>query len=449
MLKYFAAMVISATALTAGAAGNMENQLGKDDPIVLTGLLDVQPAKDSSDLVELPQPDTTLIVDDILFPRYFFGRPVYSGFNIRQPEKAAVVESKSQNSPLYWIQREKIRTGNMGRISQNMMFSHPEVIIYNEELLPEPPKVYIATADPSSAHIDVKEKPISISEVKDAPKKTELKYKDWLSSFNGNVQFSQAYISPNWYQGGNNNLNALISAVYNIKLNQAFHPNLLFDNTVQYKLGLASAPDDEMRNYSISEDLFQVNTQFGVKAWKRWFYSMNAQFKTQMFNNYKKNTNDMIASFLSPGELNLGVGMTYDYTNPKKTLTFKASISPFSYNLKMCTSNRVDPTAFGIEEGRHYASEYGSNLEAKLSWKVCHNITYSSRLFAFTDYDYLQGDWENTVQFDINRFLSTQLYVHVRYDSQTASIPDSQWHRWQVKEILSFGFSYRFATPGM
>ena len=69
-----------------------------------------------------------------------------------------------------------------------------------------------------------------------------------------------------------------------------------------------------------------------------------------------------------------------------------------------------------------------------------------SRLFVFTDYTYLQSDWENTISFDINRFLSTQLYVHVRYDSSTPRLEDSKWHTWQIKEILSLGFSYKFAT---
>lgn len=447
MLKIFVPLLIAVLAASNISASENAQSPGKSTPYIFSGLLDASDEKPAR--IELPEPDSTIFVDDILFPRRFFGRPVYSGFNIFQPDSAKFTGTVSPSSPFYWIEREKIRNSNIGRLSQNMIFAHPEAIIYNEELLPEPPKAYIATVDPSTARIDIKEKPISIKDVKDTPKAVELKRKNWLSSFNGNVQFSQAFISPNWYQGGNNNLNVLASAIYNIKLNQAFHPNLLFDNTIQYKLGLASAPEDSLRNYSISEDLFQVNTQFGVKAWKRWFYSVTGQFKTQLLNNYKSNTNDLTAAFLSPGELNLGVGMTYDYTNPKKTFTFKASIAPFSYNLKMCTSNRVDQTAFGIEEGRHYASEYGSNLEAKLAWKLAHNISYTSRLFAFTDYDYLQGDWENTFQFDINRFLSTQLYVHVRYDSKTADSPDSSWHKWQIKEILSFGFSYRFATPGL
>ena len=51
-----------------------------------------------------------------------------------------------------------------------------------------------------------------------------------------------------------------------------------------------------------------------------------------------------------------------------------------------------------------------------------------------------------TLSFDINKYLSTQIYAHLRYDTSTGRIANTDWHRWQLKEILSFGFSYKFST---
>ena len=79
-----------------------------------------------------------------------------------------------------------------------------------------------------------------------------------------------------------------------------------------------------------------------------------------------------------------------------------------------------------------------------MTWKLAYNITYTSRLFAFTDYSYFQGDWEHTVNFSINRYLSTQIYAHMRYDTSAKRLDDSKWHKFQFKEILSFGLSYSF-----
>jgi hypothetical protein len=90
-------------------------------------------------------------------------------------------------------------------------------------------------------------------------------------------------------------------------------------------------------------------------------------------------------------------------------------------------------------------SQYGSSAELTFKAKIAWNIEYSTRMFIFTNYEYLQSDWENTLTFNINRFLSTKLFAHVRYQSDTPHIENSKWQKWQVKEILSIGFSYKFS----
>ena len=62
----------------------------------------------------------------------------------------------------------------------------------------------------------------------------------------------------------------------------------------------------------------------------------------------------------------------------------------------------------------------------------------------FTDYKYYLGDWQNTFNFEINKFLSTQLFVHLRYDGSVES--EGKWKKFMMREILSFGLSYTFST---
>ena len=344
-----------------------------------------------------------------------------------------------------WLTRSVAQADLMRHVRQRYIVDYPYLIRYDERHLPEPPKQYTATVDPATARILIRE----IVPVKEMPK-TELEAKfgkkHWLKSFIADLQFSQSFISPNWYQGGKDNLNALINLYYNVKLNPAFHQSILFENTFQYKLGMNNAPDDDLRDYSISQDLLQWNMTFGIKSVNRWYYSVNSQLKTQLLNNYKSNTTTLQAAFMSPGELNVGVGMTYNYANPKRTFTFDASISPLSYNMKTCFRKRMNEQSFGIKEGRKTVSEYGSSAEGKLFWQLCANISLRSRMFVFTDYDYIQGDLENTFQFTINRFLTTQVFIHMRYDSTAKQREDTEWHKFQLKEILSFGFSYKFNT---
>lgn len=345
-----------------------------------------------------------------------------------------------------WLDDLDFSSRLLANAKREFELSNPQYVKYNLATLPEPPKNYRAFVDPVTTLIVLTEEPLKVTAGNASDIELDFNRVNWLHTFNSSVQFSQAYVSPNWYQGGNNNLNMLVNLLWNVKLNEAFHKNIMFETTVQYKLGLNSAPDDTLRNYSISEDLLQINSKFGYKAVKHWYYSIAVAFKTQMLNSYTSNTRTLRSAFLSPGDLNVGAGMTYDYSNPKKTFTFNASISPISWNMKTCINSRMDETAFGIRQGRNIVNQYGSSTECTMLWKMAWNITYRSRLFAFTDYDNFQSDWEHTLSFDINKFLSTQVYAHLRYDTQTKPVDDPHWHKFQIKEILSFGISYKFAT---
>ncbi len=409
---------------------------------------DLAPAEKSEELLPLIEEEVFEPVMVTTMPTYNFRPTVFDHLHIQNPltiETIPVVDFIPGNPEASaWINEDAFRQEMMNRVRQNHILHTPYLILYNEAHLPEPPKHFMAQVDPETARIVISE---VLPEFDAKPDLTvTFGKKHWLKEFNANVQFSQAYVSPNWYQGGNNSLNALASVYYSVKLNPAFHEKLLFDNTFQYKLGMMNAPDDELRSYAISEDLFQWNMTAGYRSTRRWYYSLNAQFKTQFLNNFKKGTNDLKAALFSPGELNVGLGMTYNYVNPKKTVTFDASISPFSWNMKMCTNHKMDVTAFGIALGHKTVNEIGSSAEGKLSWQIAENIALRSRLFVFTDYDYLQSDFENTLMFTINKFLTTQIYVHMRYDTSAATVADTDWRKLMMKEILSFGFTYKFTT---
>ena len=323
------------------------------------------------------------------------------------------------------------------------LMAHPEKAKYLAWKLPDPPRL-LPAEDYTDEYliedipVDVMEQPVP--GIIDAVKRT-----DWLHKTDASLQFSQAYISPNWYQGGNNALSLLVNLLWDVRLNEVYHPSLLFESTLSYKLGLNSTPQDSLHRYSVSEDLLQYNFKFGIRARQKWFYSFTAMFKTQMLNTYGENSRVRKASFMSPGELNLGIGMTYATTGLKKRLKFNASIAPVSYNLKTCLDHLVDPTQFSIKAGRKTQSQIGSNAEAVLEWNIVSNISWRSRMFLFTNYDEFQGDWENTLNFAVNRFLSTQIYVHLRYDTASHQY-DGHWRHWMLKEILSFGFRYAFST---
>jgi hypothetical protein len=269
---------------------------------------------------------------------------------------------------------------------------------------------------------------------------------NWLHTFNTGLQLSQAYVSDNWYQGGNSYLAFLFNFLWDVQLNQVYHPNTMFQSTLSYKFSINSSPEDQYHKYSISQDLFQYNLKAGIKAAHHWYYSITTQFKTQFFKSYPSNSMSRSASLLSPGELNVGLGMTYNKETDNKKFKISASIAPLSYNLKTCIDKEIDHSQFGIKDDRNFVNEIGSNAEVNINWTIWNNITYTSRLFLFSDYTSFQGDWENTFDFKFNKYFSTQLYFHLRYDSEADSSIAPNWKKWMLKEILSVGFSYAFST---
>lgn len=455
-LAFVSCFAVSASAQVAGTNDGQQPTVSvyieddddsDDEPIVLLDLLTDSVSEKN------PQPDVPVYkplcflpvgqLPDIAFmPVVFDGLVDIDTIRIDNPQPFL----HNDISELDWLTATGRQMRQYRRIKQEYMLRNMDYVKLNVNTLPKPPAKYRPEVDPSKVQLANTEVVVDKSAATTNAGPLDVKLRNWLHTFNSSLQFSQAFISPNWYQGGNNTVNFLGNVVWNVKLNQKLHPGYLVESNVAYKVGITSAPQDTEHDYLISEDLFQFNGTLGMQAFKHWYYSMNGMFKTQFFNNYPANSTTKKAAFMSPGELNLGLGMTYNYVDNDKKFRLDASISPLSYNLKICTNSGVDETAFGIKKGHHTVSEIGSNAEVKVNWSIMWNISYVSRFFVFTDYDYIMGDWENSINLSINKYLSTQLYLHLRYDSSKPSPTNSNWGKWQLKEILSFGLQYQFKT---
>ena len=341
-----------------------------------------------------------------------------------------------------WLQQAMAGSERTRQLRHRAMIDNPQLVAYNAGRLPQAPPEGVIPADPRQGMLTIA--PQAVVDEVTPPEAPVLPVHNWLHVFNASLQFTQAYISGNWYQGGENNLALLGSINWNCNLNSDVHPNWLFNNALSYKLGISTTHGDSIRKYMINEDNFLFTSQLGYKAVKHWYYSAMLQFTTQFLNNYKVNTRTMTAAFLSPAELNIGLGMTYNYKKADDRM-FTLAIAPISYNLKYCRNiTDIDPTRFGIDAGKHCKSNVGSNFEAKWLWRFTPNVMLTSRLYMFTNYEYVQGDWENTLDLSIGKYLTTQFYTHLRFDRSRPY--DDDWNYWQFKEILSLGIIYRFAT---
>ena len=265
-----------------------------------------------------------------------------------------------------------------------------------------------------------------------------LKPNFWKYTAAASMQFSQHGISDNWYQGGEST-NALNSE-FRMTANYNDKQKVQFENSLEIKLGFITAPSDTVHNYKTNADLFRINSKLGIRAIKNLYYTLSGEFQTQFFSNYKTNTNDLISTFFSPANLKLSLGLDYKQNKNKYTLSVLGN--PFSWRYVYLANDKiVNPSQFNVEAGKRRASLFGSEITANVTWKIRNNLTYRTKFDYFTTYEKVIMNWENTFEFQFNRYLSTKVFLHGRFDDGVTLTDDNRTY-FQFKEMLTFGLSY-------
>ena len=329
----------------------------------------------------------------------------------------------------------------VNKVLLNYYLEHPDKVMGNE--------IYFADAilldDVQTINVPRQEKMKNYMQVANPVEKanaenafTVLKPNFWKKSAAASVQFSQHGISDNWYQGGEST-NALLAEL-KLVANYDDRQKVQFDNSLEMKLGFITAPSDTVHTWKTNADLFRLNSKLGVRAIKNLYYTVASELSTQFFPNYTTNTNNLISSFLSPLQFKLSVGM--DYKVNKNKINISLMGAPFSYNFVYIKNDEiVNPSAFNVEPGHSSANLFGSEITANVDWKIKGNISYVAKFNYFTTYDKVIANWENTFNFQLNRHLSTKLFIHARFDDGVTLTEENKSY-FQFKEMLTFGLSY-------
>jgi hypothetical protein len=287
--------------------------------------------------------------------------------------------------------------------------------------------------------VDRVEAPV-IDQPEDAPDSVVVqKPKFWTYKGDGFLQFMQNYVSGNWYKGGESNYSMVGSLV--LEANYDNKNKWKWDNKLEAKLGFLRSRTDSLHKFKANEDLIRLTSKLGLEAAKNWYYTLQLLAYTQFTQGLKANDPFVYSDFCSPLNLNIGLGMDYKVNKLNEHLTGTINLSPFAINYRYVDRLELGPS-FGLEPGKRSLLDFGSQLTADLEWKMNENITWKTRLYAFTSYKRFELEWENTFELRVSKYITANLFLFPRFDD--ASIWDDDLGYWEFKEYSSIGFAYKF-----
>ena len=261
----------------------------------------------------------------------------------------------------------------------------------------------------------------------------------WTKKGDGYLQFMQNYVSGNWYKGGESNYSMVGSLT--LEANYDNRNKWKWDNKLEMKLGFLRSRTDSIHKFKSNEDLIRLTSKVGLQAAKNWYYTLQVLAYSQFTQGLKSNDRNVYSDFMSPFNLNFGLGMDYKLATKDKKWSGTVNLSPLAINYRYV--DRLDlATSYGLKEGRHSLVDFGSQLTADVTWKINDVITWKSRLYAFTSYKRTEIEWENTFALRVSKYISANLFLFPRFDD--SGTKDSDLGYLQFKEYSSIGFSYGF-----
>ena len=261
----------------------------------------------------------------------------------------------------------------------------------------------------------------------------------WKFKFDGFLQFLQNYVSDNWHKGGESNYSAVGSATLEYNYND--QEKVKFDNKLEMKLGFQTSRSDTVHKFKPNNDLLRYTGKLGLQAHKRWYYTLQLLAYTQFSRGLKSNDENVYSDFLSPLDVNVGLGMEYKVEALNKRLTGTLNFSPLSYNFRYVDRLAL-ATNYGLDEGKHTLHDIGSQLTIDLEWKIADQITWKTRLYGYTSYKRGLVEWENLFTLKVSKYISANLFFYPRFDDSGKRDDDLGY--FQFQEYSSLGLSYTF-----
>lgn len=285
-------------------------------------------------------------------------------------------------------------------------------------------------------------------------------------SFHGDygLNINQLALS-NWAAGGESSFSGKAFANFTlVDRKKSFEQKL----TGAFAFGISRYADKRIEK---SDDKIDLAYYLSLNSKSQWNVTAVATFNTQFANGYKyPNDSTVISTFFAPAYLTVSAGYSYKTKDDR----FQIYMSPLAGKVTFVMNQALaDQGAFGVKKGyydeegnwvpgENVAPALGINIITNYKQPIIKNITYTTMLNLFYNYierrddDRLRLDvnWENTFHFVITKYISTILFVHLKYDHNTTfpvyeeldGVQTVVGHKpkLQFKESLGIAFVHKF-----
>lgn len=285
--------------------------------------------------------------------------------------------------------------------------------------------------------------------------------KFWTTGMLTEVGFSQISLT-NWAAGGSGSL--ALNSFVNAHANYA-KGSMFWDNRVQLSYGFVQSFED---GYRKSNDKIVLDSKWGYKAIKNFYFSANFNFRSQFSPGFEyskvKVTKDgqtetitvskKVSRFLAPAYMSLGLGIDFKPGNGKE---ISVNFAPLTGNtVIVADSDTLLRKKYGNSAHQVVRWELGAQLKATLNKNIFKTLKATSALTLFSDYlnnpANIQVNWDMQLTYKLNKYLQTGIRTNLIYDDNvliaTGKVDKNDepimTRKVQLQEVFSINFAYTF-----
>jgi hypothetical protein len=241
----------------------------------------------------------------------------------------------------------------------------------------------------------------------------------------------------NWAKGGDNNFNGSGVLFLRHRYNRE---RLTYSTTFDARYGMNVIDSTVFK----TEDKFTFNFTTDWKIRENWSFSGIVNLQSQFAKGYKSRTDQQwVSSFMSPGTLDLSVGITY---NPQY---WKITLAPVTGSMYFVLNDSLSRKGIGkVDVGKHFKPMVGPSLRVDFQKKFAKDfIEYRTQFYTFYNFTLSpMARWENWLDFYITKWMKTSFYWYLisdRHETKLPKLAEGNYLQMNYSLGLAFTFNYK------